>query len=154
MSTIPISIPGPAQINVTMTSTGPRGETDLRRIGGVMLSQPGGATPSAGDGKAYIRIASEMNGLRLTAVGASCTTAGGSGVTSVQLRRVRAGVGVDMLSTPVTIDANESDSSTAATAAVIDANNDDVQTGDQIFFDLDAISTGARGLYISFTFNT
>ena len=153
MSTIPISIPGPATITVTMTATGPRGETDRRRIGGVMLSQPGAASPSIGDGKAYLRIPSEMNSLRLTAVGASCTSAGTSGATSVQLRRVRAGVGVDMLSTPITIDANETDSSTAAVAAVIDTNNDDVQTGDQVFFDLDAVSSGARGLYISFTFN-
>lgn len=129
------------------------GPVNPRRLGGVLLSTPGGSSPTTGDGKALIRIPEEMNGLRLTAVGASCSTAGSAGTTSVQLRRVRAGVGVDMLSTPVTIDANETDSSTAATAAVIDAANDDVQTGDQIFFDLDSVSAGARGLYISFTFN-
>lgn len=129
------------------------GPPNQRRIGGVLLSQPGGTSPSTGDGKAYVRIPEDMDGLRLTAVGASCSTAGSSGATSVQLRRVRSGVGVDMLSTPVTIDANETDSSTAATAAVIDANNDDVQTGDQIFLDIDSVSTGARGLYVSFTFN-
>src|SRR5690606_37977591 len=94
------------------------GPVNPRRLGGVLLSQPGSTSPSTGDSKALIRIPEEMNGLRLTAVGASCSTAGSSGATSVQLRRVRAGVGVDMLSTPVTIDANETDSSTATAAAV------------------------------------
>jgi len=138
----------------TMTlARGTQGPVNPRRIAGVLLSHPNGASPVTGDGKAYIRIPEDMNGLVLSAVGASCSTAGTSGATSVQIRRVRAGVSADMLTTNITIDQDETDSSTAATPAVIDTGNDDVQTGDQIFFDIDSVSSGTRGLYISFTFN-
>lgn len=46
MTTIPISIPGPAQINVTMTSTGPRGATGP--AGGSEVTAVAGETLSAG----------------------------------------------------------------------------------------------------------
>lgn len=46
MTTIPISIPGPAQINVTMTSTGPRGATGP--AGGSEVTATAGETLSAG----------------------------------------------------------------------------------------------------------
>lgn len=46
MTTIPISIPGPAQINVTMTSTGPRGA--IGPAGGSEVTATAGETLSAG----------------------------------------------------------------------------------------------------------
>lgn len=46
MTTVPISIPGPAQINVTLTSTGPRGATGP--AGGSEVTATAGETLSAG----------------------------------------------------------------------------------------------------------
>jgi hypothetical protein len=57
-----------------------------------------------------------------------------------------------MLSTALTIDASETDSSTAAAAAVIDTVNDDVATGDQIRIDIDVAGTGAKGLMVEMQF--
>lgn len=138
---------------ISMTVT-PAASRIPARVGGIQLSAASGASITSGDSKGVIRIPSELNGLNLTAVGASCTTAGSSGTTTVQLRRVRAGVSADMLSTALTIDANETDSSTAATAAVINTSNDDIATGDQIHFDVDNVSSGTLGLYINFTFSS
>lgn len=123
------------------------------RTGGVLITPTTGSTASTGDSKAYFRVSEEMNGLNLTAVSLTCSTSG-SGETSVQIRRVRSAVSVDMLTTPLTIDSGEVDSSTAATAAVIDTSNDDIQTGDQIHFDLDSIGSGVLGVYVGFTFDT
>lgn len=44
--TVPVSIPGPAQINVTMTSTGPRGATGAP--GGSSVTYPAGEVLAAG----------------------------------------------------------------------------------------------------------
>lgn len=131
---------------------GPQGEAD-KRIGGVLLTDPLAALMTIGTTKAVLRIPADLNGMALVSVGACCTTAGNSGATTVQIRRVRAGVSVDMLSTAITIDANETDSSTAATAAVINASNRVVQTADQIHFDITSVSSGAVGVFVSFTFD-
>ena len=61
------------------------------------------------------------------------------------IRRERSGSAVDMLSTNITIDANEKTSYTAVTAPVINTSNDDVATGDIIYVDLDTVGTGAKG---------
>lgn len=133
---------------------GPQGEAD-KRMGGVLLSDPNAALFLAGNTKAFIRIPVELNGMSLVTVGASCSTAASSGATTIQYRRVRAGVAdVDMLSTPITLDANEIDSATAATQPVINAANRTVQTGDQIHFDVDTAGTGVLGVFVSFTFDT
>ena len=134
--------------------TGPQGEAD-KRMGGVLLSDPNAALFSAGNTKAFIRIPVELNGMSLVTVGASCSTAASSGLTTIQYRRVRAAVAdVDMLSTPITLDAGEIDSATAATPPVINAANRLVQTGDQIHFDVDTAGTGVLGVFVSFTFDT
>ena len=59
-----------------------------------------------------------------------------------------------MLSTVMTIDTTETDTSTAATPAVIDTANDDVATGDKISIDVDAVSSGTapKGLYVELIF--
>lgn len=131
---------------------GPQGES-AQRTGSIQLS-PSEAifgTLSTGDSKGVARIPVEMNGMELYAVGAGVSNPSSSGPVTVNIRRVRAGVGVDMLSTPITIDANEYDSSTAA-AAVINAANATVQTGDMLHFDVDAAGSGALGLVVSFSF--
>ena len=54
---------------------------------------------------------------------------------------------VDVLSTALTIDANEYDSKDATTPAVINTSNDDVATGDQYRrVNVDSAGTGTRGL--------
>lgn len=90
-----------------------------------------------GDDAARIRIPSELNGYRISEVAMSRKS--GTGVLTVQLRNVR--TGNDILSTKLTIDSGETDTITAATPAVINTANDDVQTGDQIAVDVDIAGT-------------
>ncbi len=91
----------------------------------------------AGDDAARIRIPTALNSYRISEVGMSRKS--GTGVLTVQLRNVR--TGNDVLSTKLTIDSGETDSSTAAAPAVINTANDDVSTGDQIAVDVDVSGT-------------
>lgn len=113
-----------------------------------------GATDTAvGDkaGNSTFRVPVEMNGWNLVDVEAHVETAGTTGTTDIQIRNVTQTA--DMLSTKITIDSGETDSSTAATPPVIDAANDDVATGDKIAIDIDAISTtAAKGLTVTMSF--
>jgi hypothetical protein len=104
-----------------------------------------------GDGKAFFRIPEELNGMNLTGVNASVFTAGTTNTTDIQIRNKTDSQ--DMLSTKITIDSTETDTSTAATPAVIDGAHDDVVTGDIIEIDIDAISTTpAKGLFVELRF--
>ena len=58
-----------------------------------------------------------------------------------------------MLSTPITIDLNENDSSTAATPHVIGTERT-VQTGDVIRVDVDYVATNTLGLELRMIFGT
>lgn len=139
--TFPASIPGA------------KGEA-ANRSGCVMVSQstPGGVTLLPGTSKAVIRIPAELNNMVLTDAGAGVASPSTGGPISVQMRRVRAGVSVDMLTTEITIDEGEYDSVSATAARVINTANDDVQAGDHIHFDVTQAGTDALGLVISFTF--
>ena len=111
------------------------------------------ATIGDGAGDVFWRVPSFLNGYNLTGVAGQVQTAGTTGTTDVQIARIRSGTPADMLSTKLTIDSGEIDSSTAATAAVINGANDDVATGDQIRIDVDATSTTkAKGLLVELTF--
>jgi hypothetical protein len=57
-----------------------------------------------------------------------------------------------MLSTRITIDANEYDSKDSTTPRVIDTANDDVLMGDLIRIDIDVTGTGTAGLIVSLSF--
>lgn len=129
-----------------------KGTGKLRKptVVGVQVVDSGTDT-ATGDGKAYFRVPAELNGMNLTGVAATVYTAGTTNTTDVQLRNKTDSV--DMLSTKLTIDSGETDSSTAATAAVIDTTKDDVVTGDVIAIDVDAVSTtAAKGLYVEMRF--
>jgi len=117
-----------------------------KRVVGILVSDPGGDAITTGDGKMYFRVPSVMNGWNLVGVAMSLTTASSSGIPTVQIRNSTQAA--DMLTTKLTIDANETDSSTAAAAAVIDTANDDVATGDKIHIDIDVAGTGAKGLFV------
>jgi hypothetical protein len=57
-----------------------------------------------------------------------------------------------MLSTAITIDANETTSYTAAAPPVIDTAHDDVATGDLIAIDVSVAGTGTKGLGVVLSF--
>lgn len=120
------------------------------RVVEILVSDPGGDAITTGDGKAYFRVPSTMDGMNLVEVAMSLTTASSSGIPTVQIRN--ATQTADMLSTKLTIDASETDSSTAANAAVIDAASDDVASGDKIHIDIDVAGTGAKGLLVQMIF--
>lgn len=89
-------------------------------------------------------------GWNLTHAAAFVSTASSSGVVEVQIRNVT--TGLDMLSTKVTIDANEMTSYSAATPPVINLSNDHVTKGDLIAIDVDNAGTGAEGLGVILRF--
>jgi hypothetical protein len=124
------------------------------RIIHLQVSDPLGSAITTGDGKVYFRVDAYASGMNLVAVGASVGTVSSSGTPTIQLRRVRSGASADMLSTRITIDVSEVDSSTAASASVINTSNDDVLEGDQIYVDIDVAGTGTKGLNITMVFQT
>lgn len=104
-----------------------------------------------GAGDLFFRVPSTLNGMNLVAVAAAVQTAGTTGTTDVQINNVTQAA--DMLTTKLTIDSAETDSSTAATPAVIDTANDDVATADILRIDVDAVSTTApKGLLVELQF--
>ena len=93
-----------------------------------------------------ISIPSSLNNKKLQSAEAHVYTVGtGGSITNVQLHNLTDAV--DMLSTPITIDLNETDSSTAATPHVVGAINT-VTTADVIRVDVDVVATDTKGLEI------
>ena len=101
-----------------------------------------------GDGITAVTIPATFNGLGLYSIGGHVYTAGTGSTTDVQLYNLT--TGNDVLSTKLTIDATELDSSTAATAAVIDGDYNSVSTATVLRIDVDQIASGtaAKGLEI------
>lgn len=113
----------------------------------------------SGDGKFDLPILDpSLDGLKLTGVKDACTTPSTSGAPTVQIARGRratptsAPVYVDMLSTKLTIDANEYTSLDAAVPAVINVSNAVIALGDNLRFDVDVAGTGTKGLDIFLKF--
>ena len=102
-----------------------------------------GATIGTGNSRSCIVIPVELNGMNLVSVGSHVYTVSTSGTPTYQIRNQTDTA--DMLSTSITIDANEKDTATAATAAVINTATDDVVTGDEICVDKDVAGTGEKG---------
>ena len=104
-----------------------------------------------GNGIARITCPSDLNSLVLSSVGAHVYTAGTTGATTIKIYNETDGV--HMLTTPMTIDSSEVDTSTAAIPAVIDIDNDDIDTADVLRFDITTISTtAANGLELRLEF--
>jgi hypothetical protein len=115
---------------------------------------------TTGDGKYYLPVPSELDGYNIVSVSAHVGSAiSSSGAITVDLARCAAvatgircsGTVADILSTNLTVDANEDGSETAATAAVIDTANDDLPSGGHIRIDVDGAGTGTKGLIIKVT---
>lgn len=117
------------------------------KVVGIQVTS-GTSAITTGDGKAYMRIPTSLNGMNLVGASASLTAPSTSGTPTFMIARGRQSSAtsahsfVDMLSTAITIDANEYDSKDAATAAVINGSNDDVATGDLIRVDVDGVGSG------------
>jgi len=101
------------------------------------------------DGKIAFTVPLSLDGMNLVDVIASVHTKGVTGTTDIQIRRRRAGAEADMLSTKITIG-----DEWFASDEVIDEANDDVEDGDQIYIDVDAIHSGTapKGLSVVLTF--
>lgn len=90
---------------------------------------------------AYFRIPAKISGSTLYSVAAHCKDASSSGAVELAVKNGA----TSMLTTNITIDQGEWDSSTAAVAAVIDAAHDDVATGD--FIEISVVSAGVGVTY-------
>ena len=103
------------------------------------------------DGTIGLAVPATMNGLNLTAALASVYVPGADGgTTNIQIRRSRAGVEEDMLSTQITLSNGEY----FIADGVIDTSYDDVNTGDLIFIDVDQVNTTPpKGLSVVLTFS-
>ena len=105
-----------------------------------------GTSLATGDGKAYFPVPKDMDGMNLVDCYAGLKTPSSSGLPSIQIHNLTGTV--DMLSTNITIDANELHSKDATTAKVIDTAHDDIAHGDLLRIDVDVAGTGADGLWI------
>ena len=118
----------------------------------IMKCVADGVAPATGNGITHFVIPSTMDGKNLFSAQAHVYTVGtGGSITNVQFNNST--TGNDMLSTPITIDLTESDSSTAATPSVVGSNNG-VSTGDVIRIDVDAVATNTLGLEVRMVFST
>ena len=114
-----------------------------------------GTDVTTGDGKYYIHIPEGLNDHFLAEVHAEHITAGDEDNTkTTDIQIANATQGVDMLSTKLTIDEDETGSDTAATAVVINAANDNVTENDILRIDVDAVPTGTapKGLIVTLGF--
>lgn len=106
---------------------------------------------ATGDGKAYVTVPAAYAGMNLVAVHGRVITAGTTSTCLVQIHNLTQTA--DMLSTRLSIDSAETGSDTAAAAAVIDGNNDDVAANDLLRIDVDQVhTTAAKGLILTMGF--
>lgn len=107
---------------------------------------------ATGNGVIAFCVPASMASMDITDVVATAHTAGTTGTMDVQVRRRRVTTDADVLSTKLTIDSTEVSSITAAAAHVINASNDDLNEGDLIYIDVDAVqTTEAKGLTVTIT---
>jgi hypothetical protein len=128
-----------------------KAQTDIASDTVTILAVAGAVSCTTGDSQGVWVVPARLNGKNITAAVAISGTAGVTGTMDVQIRN--ATQAADVLSTVLTIDTTELDSSTAATPAVIDTAEDDLTTGDQICIDVDAVHSGtaAKGLWVVLT---
>lgn len=108
-------------------------------------------TVSSGNGKNYWMVPARFNGWNLTDVACAVSTAPSG--TPIQIMIHNLTDATDMMSLGTSIDASETSSYTAASAGVIDTDNDDVASGDILRFDVISAGTGAQNLMVNLTFS-
>lgn len=103
---------------------------------------------ATGNGTLALTISPALGGTNLVNAVASVHTKGVTNTTDIQIRRRRAGVNVDMLSTKITIGDEY-----YVSDEVIDTGKNDIEEGDQLYIDVDAIhTTTPKGLSVTCTF--
>jgi len=105
---------------------------------------------TTGDGKMYFTVPKELADMQLISVGAHVYTVSSSGTPTVQIHNLTDAA--DILSTLITIDANEKDSSIATAPAVINKANSIMAEGDELRIDVDVAGTGTKGLEVRLGF--
>lgn len=112
-----------------------------------------GSTALTTSDKAYFRIPNHMDYARLIGVAAMCQTASTSGTPTFTVKKASGGGSfTTMLTTNITIDANEYDTLTAATPAVIDTTADQVNDGTQIEVACSVAGTGTKWVVVELRF--
>lgn len=119
-------------------------------------------TVTTGDGKFYWPLPSEFSGMDIVSVSGHVIGPSTSGAVTVDLAKCAAvatgapcsGTVTDILSTNLTIDADEDGSETAAAAAVIDGAQDNLVTGDWVRVDVDGAGTSVEGLIVKISLRT
>lgn len=104
-----------------------------------------------GAGDVMLRIPAELDGYNLADVAFGVDTAGTTGNFDIQIRN--ATQAADMLTSAMRVETGETDTLTSAQPGTIDAANDDVASGDKLYFDIDACqTTPAYGATLNLTF--
>ena len=103
---------------------------------------------TTGDGKATFAAPFDFE---ITGAKASVTTTPAGAAIEVQIRRVRSGTPVDLLTTKIHIEANEETSRTATSAPAINTSNDDINIDDIIAIDIDAVGSSRAGKGLKIT---
>lgn len=122
-------------------STGPTASTTAALASFPISVSDEVSTITTGTSKVTFRAPTDFD---VTKIKASLTTASTSGAVQVDVNLN----GVSMFSTPITIDANETTSETAAVPAVLSTTA--LADDDVITVDIDSAGTGAVGLKLSF----
>lgn len=118
------------------------------RIGSLVLFGSG-TSITTGDGVAAVPIPAEMSGMQLTDVMANVYTVGSGATMTLQVRRSRGGVDVDMLSSALSMGLVY-----YVNNPVVNPSYSDIQTGDKIYVDVDTVHTvPAKGLSVALTFS-
>ncbi len=129
--------------------TGDTGPTDVDRV--IILKVIADDTVlTTGDGKMRVTIPEQLNGMNLTVAEAHVYGASSSGLPTIQIHNETNGQ--DVLSTRITIDETEIDSTTAVAPPVIDGAQDHVVTADVYRIDVDVAGTGTDGLEVRMQF--
>ncbi len=119
----------------------------------ILKTMAEGTVVTQADDKMRFTIPEELNGMDLVSVGAHLYTKDGSNAMTIDIYNYTDSA--DMLSTALTIDANELDSKDAATPAAVNGSLDDVVTGDEIGVDVTTYAGSvAKGLEIRLGFRT
>lgn len=100
-----------------------------------------GATALAAGDKAYWRVPAKFTGGLLVGVAAACKVGSSAGIITLAVKNGA----TSMLTTNITIDQAETDTLTAAVAAVIDAAHDDLATGNML--EISVVDTGTGVTY-------
>jgi hypothetical protein len=116
----------------------------------VLVAIPQNITITTGDAKLWFPIPTVLNGMNIVSIAGFVNTASSSGNITAQIYNYT--LTHDVLSTAITIEANEYSSYTATTQPVINSSYDHVTTADWIRIDVDAAGTGAVGLWIEINF--